>query len=67
MTAIPVTARSYNGVPYRGEIVGFQPLHDYGYRLRVEQFNMFPDGMIGSPAVPVYGYRWLETLVRNPV
>ena len=57
----------YNGAPYRGEIVGFQLLHDYGYRLRVERFNMFPDGMAGSPAVPAYGYRWLETLEQSLV
>ncbi len=52
----------YNDAPYRGEIVGFQPRHDYNYRLRVEKFSMFPDGMNGSPLVPAYGYRWLETL-----
>ena len=54
-----------NGAPYRGEIVGFQPLHDYGYRLRVERFNMFPDSMAGSPTVPAYGYRWLETIEQT--
>ena len=52
--------------PFRGEIVGFQPWHDYGYRLRVERFGMFPDSMTGSPDVPAYGYRWLETLERTP-
>ena len=50
-----------------GEIVGFQPRHDYSYRLRVERFGMFPDGMTGAPPyVPAYGYRWLETLERTP-
>ncbi len=70
----PGYCKVYNGVPYRGEIVGFQPAHEYGYRLRVEKFSMFPDGMAGtpggmnpggttgSPIVPEYGYRWLETL-----
>ena len=62
-----------NGTPYRGEIVGFLPWYDYVYRLRVEKFSMFPDsvaespeGMTGSPNVPAYGYRWLETLERTP-
>ena len=54
-----------NGAPYRGEIVGFQPLHDYGYRLRVERFNMFPDSIAWSPTVPAYGYRWLETIEQS--
>ncbi len=68
----PGFCKVYNGVPYRGEIVGFHPRHDYGYRLRVEKFSMFPGGMTpggmtpggitGSPIVPEYGYRWLETL-----
>ncbi len=65
----PGYCKVYNGTPYRGEIVGFQPRHEYGYRLRVEKFSMFPDGvgespedMIGSPNVPGYGYRWLETI-----
>lgn len=59
----------YNGAPYRGEIVGFQPGHEYSYHMRVDKFSMFPDDMTGSPAgvagspiVPAYGYRWLETL-----
>ena len=30
------------------------------------RFGMFPDGMTGSPYVPAYGYRWLETLERTP-
>ena len=55
-----------NGAPYRGEIVGFLPWYDYVYRLRVEKFSMFPDGMAGSPDVPSYGYRWLETLEKTP-
>ena len=58
----PGFCKVFNGAPYRGEIVGFQPLHDYDYRLRVEKFSMFPDGMPGSPTVPAYGYRWLETI-----
>ena len=62
----PGYCKVVNGAPFRGEIVGFQPLHDYGYRLRVERFGMFPDGMTGSPLVPAYGYRWLETLERTP-
>ena len=61
----PGYCKVFNGAPYRGEIVGFQPLHDYGYRLRVERFNMFPDGMAGSPTVPAYGYRWLETIEQT--
>lgn len=58
----PGFCKVFNGDPYRGEIVGFSPRHDYNYRLRVEKFSMFPDGMTGSPTVPEYGYRWLETL-----
>ena len=70
----PGFCKVYNGVPYRGEIVGFHPRHEYGYRLRVEKFSMNPGGMnpggmngtpggpTGSPLVPAYGYRWLETL-----
>ena len=63
----PGYCKVVNGAPFRGEIVGFQPRHDYSYRLRVERFGMFPDGMTGSPPyVPAYGYRWLETLERTP-
>ena len=58
----PRYCKVVNGAPFRGEIVGFQPLHDYDYRLRVERFPMFPDGTTSSPEVPAYGYRWLETL-----
>ena len=65
----PGFCKVYNGVPYRGEIVGFHPRHEFNYRLRVERFSMTPDdmngtpgGMTGSPLVPAYGYRWLETL-----
>ena len=58
----PGYCKVYNGVPYRGEIVGFQPRHESNYRLRVEKFSMFPEGVTGSPNVPEYGYRWLETL-----
>ena len=56
-----------NGTPFRGEIVGFDPWHDYGYRLRVERFSMFLGGAVESPEVPAYGYRWLETLERARV
>ena len=62
----PGFCKVFNGAPYRGEIVGFHPRHDYNYRLRVEKFSMFPDGMTGSPLVPAYGYRWLETLEEVP-
>ena len=63
----PGYCKVVNGAPFRSEIVGFQPRHDYSYRLRVERFGMFPDGMTGSPPyVPAYGYRWLETLERTP-
>ena len=58
----PGYCKVYNGVPYRGEIVGFHPRHESNYRLRVEKFGMFPEGATGSPNVPEYGYRWLETL-----
>ena len=61
----PGFCKVFNDAPYRGEIVGFHPRHDYNYRLRVEKFSMFPDGMTGSPTVPEYGYRWLETLESN--
>ena len=62
----PGYCKVVNGTPFRGQIVGFQPLHDYDYRLRVEGFDMFPEGMTGAPYIPVYGYRWLETLQRTP-
>lgn len=65
----PGFCKVFNGAPFRGEIVGFHPRHGYGYRLRVEKFSMFPEGMTGStedmarsPIVPEYGYHWLETL-----
>ena len=58
----PGYCKVYNDVPYRGEIVGFHPRHEFNYRLRVEKFSMSPDGMTGSPLVPANGYRWLETL-----
>ena len=61
----PGYCKVVNGAPFRGEIVGFDPRHDYGYRLRVERFSMFLDGMTGE--VPAYGYRWLETLEHTPV
>ena len=61
----PGYCKVVNGAPFRGEIVGFQPLHDYGYRLRVEMFDMFPEGVTGAPYIPAYGYRWLETLERT--
>ena len=62
----PGYCKVVNGAPFRGEIVGFQPRHDYSYRLRVERFGMFPDGITGSPPyVPAYGYRWLETLEHH--
>ena len=53
----PGYCKVVNGAPFRGEIVGFQPLHAYGYRLRVEKFSMFSDGMTRLPEVPAYGYR----------
>ena len=58
----PGYCKVLNGASFRGEIVGFSPRHEYSYRLRVEKFAMFPDGVTGSPDVPAYGYRWLETL-----
>ena len=52
-----------NGAALRSEIVNFQPSHNYSYRLRVERFSMFTDGITPSSAnIPTYGYRWLETL-----
>ena len=61
----PGYCKVVNGAPFRGEIVGFEPEHDYDYRLRVERFDMFPEGVTGPPYVPVYGYRWLETIERT--
>ena len=55
-----------DGVPFRGEIVGFDPRHEDGYRLRVERFEMFPDGEGRSALVPPIGYRWLETVEHLP-
>ncbi len=62
----PGYCKVVTGSPYRGEIVGFQPLHGYDYRLRVERFEMFPEGMTGASYIPAHGYRWLETLQRTP-
>ena len=61
----PGYCKVVNGTPYRGEIVGFQPRHEDSYRLRVERFEMFPEGVSGAASVPDYGYRWLETLERT--
>ena len=61
----PGYCKVVNGTPFRGEIVGFQPRHEDSYRLRVERFDMFPEGVTGSPYVPAYGYRWLQTLERT--
>ncbi len=55
-----------NGKAFRSEIVNFQPWHNYSYRLRVERFDMFTDGITPSSAnIPTYGYRWLETLEQS--
>ena len=62
----PGYCKVVNGAPYRGEIVGFRPAHDYDYRLRVERFDMFPEGMTGASYIPASGYRWLETLEETP-
>ena len=62
----PGYCKVVNGAPYRSEIVGFHPRHEVDYRLRVERFDMFPEGMTGSPDVPTHGYRWLETLEATP-
>ena len=61
----PGYCKVINGAPFRGEIVGFEPAHDHDYRLRVERFDMFPEGVTGPPYVPAYAYRWLETLERT--
>ncbi len=62
----PGHCKVVNGAPFRGEIVGFHPRHEDSYRLRVERFAMFPEGVTRAPYVPAYGYRWLETLERTP-
>ena len=62
----PGYCKVINGTPFRGEIVGFHPRHEDSYRLRVERFDMFPDGVTGTSYVPAWGYRWLETLERTP-
>ena len=62
----PVYCNVVNDEALRSEIVNFRPWHDYSYRLRVERFSMFTDGISPSSAdIPTYGYRWLETLERN--
>ena len=62
-----IYCRVVNGAPFRSEIVGFQPVHGYSYRIRVVRFSMFPGGVTPpSDDIPIYGYRWLETLERNP-
>ena len=62
----PGYCKVVDGTPYRGEIVGFRPRHEVDYRLRVERFDMFPEGMTGAPNVPTHGYRWVETLEATP-
>ena len=62
----PGYCKVVNGAPYRGEIVGFHPRHEDSYRLRVERFDMFPEGLTGAPYIPAHGYRWLETLEQTP-
>lgn len=59
----PGYCKVVDGVPFRGE--GFDPMHEDDYRLRVERFEMFPDGGGGS-LVPPIGYRWLETVEHLP-
>ena len=61
----PGYCKVVNGAPFRGEIVGFDPRHEDSYRLRVERFDMFPEGVSGAAYVPEYGFRWLETLERT--
>ena len=56
-----------NGAAFRSEFVDFRPVHGYSYRLRVERFSMFPGGATAASSnIPTFGYRWLETLERNP-
>ncbi len=62
----PGYCKVVNGSPYCGEIDGFHPLHDYDHRLRVERFDIFPEGITGASYIPAHGYRWLETLERTP-
>ena len=63
----PVYCNVVDGAAFRSEIVDFQPAHDYSYRLRVVRFSMFAGGVAASsPDVPIFGYRWLETLERSP-
>ena len=62
----PGYCKLVDGAPFRGEIVGFRPRHEDEYRLRVERFDMFPDGASGPAVVPRHGYRWLETVERVP-
>ena len=62
----PVSCNVVNGAAFRGEIVDFQPWHNYSYRLRVERFSMFTSDVTGSSSsIPAYGYRRLETLERK--
>lgn len=62
-----IYCRVVNGAPFLSEIVGFNPVHGYSYRLRVVRFSMFPGGVTPpSNNIPTYGYRWLETLERSP-
>ena len=62
-----ISCNVVNGAAFRSEIVDFQPVHGYSYRLRVERFSMFLDGVTAASSnIPTFGYRWLETLERNP-
>ena len=56
-----------NGEAFLSEIVGFQPWHGYSYRLRVERFDMLPDGVTaGSSDIPDYGLPLAGNAGTNP-
>ena len=61
-----VTARSSTAPPTAARSWASSPGTNTDYRLRVEKFSMFPDGMYRITRLyRSYGYRWLETLESN--
>ena len=51
-----------NGEPYYGVIEEFARRHGFEYRLRVEQYDLFPDDAEPPPELPKYGYGLVSAL-----
>ncbi len=64
----PITAACIvvNGEPYYGVIEEFPRGHGFEYRLRVDQYDLFPDGAEPPPELPKYGYRLVSVVSEMP-